>query len=134
MKSCELSDLEIVYKDVQEVLTVTENGEPGDLKETISDFAEFDYYRCNGCGLGWKPVTLSGQEGAWEEAKDHLTIEAKFKEKLQTVYGDMQRSMGIDFGDIDPITSLRLEEAENALAEIVGPWLRRLKHEEQVSL
>lgn len=50
-------------------------------------------------------------------------IAAQFRAALQPVYAELLRSHGIVSGDIDPVESFRLEQAEEALAEIVAGWI-----------
>lgn len=53
-------------------------------------------------------------------------IKQDFKDKLQKVYGEMLDERGIKYGDIDPITMLHMEEAEDKLATIVNTWIKVL--------
>lgn len=50
-------------------------------------------------------------------------IRADFKSRLQVVYGEMQKSLGIEYGDISLFELIALEDAEDVLANIVSEWL-----------
>lgn len=57
------------------------------------------------------------------DATRQEVIVDEFKDELQKVYGKLQEVLGIDSGDIDPLTHVELETAEDALADEVVSWL-----------
>lgn len=69
--SCTLDDVEIVEKDIHQVLSVDENGEGVEVIETYSMEAFYAYYGCNNCGEVWD-ITDFGMALAWELVKEHL--------------------------------------------------------------
>jgi hypothetical protein len=50
-------------------------------------------------------------------------IDRHFHERMQALYASLQNDLGIASGDCDPFTTMALERAEQALADIVAPWL-----------
>lgn len=65
------------------------------------------------------------------QATRKQVIAEQFINELQPIYGDLQRALGIESGDIAPETMMALGEAENALAMVVGEWLdNRYEREE----
>lgn len=55
--------------------------------------------------------------------KSRKDIEEKFAEEMQIVYGKMLNFVGTEFGDIEPLQLVELEEAENKLNHVVTNWL-----------
>jgi len=51
----------------------------------------------------------------------------EFKDKLQTVYGEMLENRGITHGDIEPMLAIRFDDAEAELASLVNKWLKSLE-------
>lgn len=45
------------------------------------------------------------------------------KADLQATYGKLLDARGINSGDIDPLTAVELEKAEENLARVVEHWL-----------
>jgi hypothetical protein len=54
-------------------------------------------------------------------------IQRELKQELQTVYGNLLSKYEIEYGDIDPLTLVALEEAEDGLGLIVSRWIRSLR-------
>ncbi len=69
---CELSDVEVVFKGVEDVYTVDENGEAGYLKETYGDESAPAYYYCHGCERDWAVTAVQSIEQCWVLVKEHL--------------------------------------------------------------
>lgn len=47
----------------------------------------------------------------------------EFRALLQPVYAELLHRRGIGSGDIDPLLSYQMEQAETALADVVDTWL-----------
>lgn len=71
---CQLSDIEICERGVDEVSFVDEDGNPTDHKETWMGEAEFAYYYCNECGEDWRGTAMQDQAQCWKLAKEHLNV------------------------------------------------------------
>ena len=54
----------------------------------------------------------------------------EFKNELQTVYGKMLKSLGIESGDVSPEQAIVFEQQEKALASTTANWLNNLYESE----
>ena len=68
-----------------------------------------------------KYLTLSLERNC--NATIEQVLQDEFKNELQAVYGKMQQALGIEYGDIEPMQLVQLDEQENKLAVIVADWL-----------
>ena len=73
--NCQLGDLEICYRNVQEAYTVDEDGTWGEHKETYLMEAEPAYYFCESCGTDWSVTFTQSIKDVWRLAKAHLSKE-----------------------------------------------------------
>ncbi len=69
---CSIEDIEICEKEISEISTVDDDGQPLDHKETDMTGAVFAYYYCDGCQTDWSFTATQTQDRAWELAKEHL--------------------------------------------------------------
>lgn len=73
--SCDLDDVEICERGVDEISTVDPEGMPERHKETYMGEARFAYYYCNSCTQSWSNQDFDTQEKAWVAVKEHLNGE-----------------------------------------------------------
>lgn len=69
---CELRDIEMCERGIDEISFVDENGFPDEHKETWMESAEFAYYYCTNCQTDWRATAVQDQEQCWKLAKEHL--------------------------------------------------------------
>lgn len=69
---CELSDVEIVYKNVETIYKIDEEGEGVELKETYEDESSPKYYYCTNCQTDWIINIVQTKEQAFALVKEHL--------------------------------------------------------------
>lgn len=72
-ETCDISQVELIEKDIETISYVDEDGNAADLKKTEYGGATPAYYWCNGCQRDWVVNSVQSQKQAWKLVKEHLS-------------------------------------------------------------
>lgn len=70
---CELSDLEVCYRDVDLIFKVDEDGTMADFVEEYWADGRIAYYNCTNCYRSWAVQDYKDESQTFSAVKEHLS-------------------------------------------------------------